>query len=369
MHHYTQGKTTTQGHKGIPEGMFEEEQGLDGFFGPVSHLLRDKPSTRWTNIEGPLKPRMYDLSHLDLSTGTHRLLYNGDCTISNLWMQTSTAGDGFAARRNADGDWLYLCHKGSGSMFTEYGVLDFKPGSYIVVPKCLAHAFWLNEPTHFVLVESRTSHFREPDRGIVGRHVPWDINAIGKPDLEKQYALMRERGIDVREVVIKHTDEITRISYDANFFDTVGWKGDLYPFTLHMDDLMPLMSHRVHLPPSAHSTFVAKGFVVCTFVPRPLEEEEDALKVPFYHQNIDYDEVIFYHAGDFFSRDNLHSGMMSFHPAGFAHGPHPKAIEKVKTRTRTDEYAMMIDTRWPLHRDPILEKVELAEYWKSWMKK
>ena len=64
-------------------------------------------------------------------------------------------------------------------------------------------------------------------------------------------------------------------------------------------------------------------------LPRPLEEEKDALKVPFYHQNIDYDEVLFYHDGDFFSRDNLHAGMMTFHPAGFPHGPHPKAIEKI----------------------------------------
>jgi hypothetical protein len=62
------------------------------------------------------------------------------------------------------------------------------------------------------------------------------------------------------------------------------------------------------------------------------------------------DEVLFYHNGDFFSRANLHSGMMSFHPAGFPHGPHPKAIDKVKGKTHTDEYAVMIDTRQPLHK-------------------
>ena len=368
MHHYTQGKPTRQGHKGIPEGFFEEEQGLEGFFGPVSHLIKEKPSTRWVDIEGPLKPRMFDLVKMAPTSGTQRLLYNNDLTLSNVWMQPEP-GNKIHARRNADGDWLYFCHKGSGHVLTEYGILDFAPGTYINIQKCITHAFLLNEPTNFFLIENRTSHFREPDRGIVGRHAPYDINAIGKPDLDRLYAVMREKDVDVRAVQIKHCDEMTKITYDANLFDTQGWKGDLFPFTLRMEHIMPIMSHRVHLPPSVHTTFVARGFVVCSFLPRPMEQDADALKVPFYHQNIDYDEVLFYHAGDFFSRDNLHAGMMSFHPAGFPHGPHPKAMDKVKTKTHTDEYAVMIDSRWPLKIDPALEHTELAEYWKSWMKK
>jgi hypothetical protein len=37
--------------------------------------------------------------------------------------------------------------------------------------------------------------------------------------------------------------------------------------------------------------------VVCTFTPRPVETDPGALKVPFYHNNDDYDEVLFYHRG------------------------------------------------------------------------
>lgn len=365
MHHYTQGKPTRQGHKGIPEGMFEEEQGLEGFFGPVSHLLKPKPSTRWTNIEGSLKPRMFDL--VKIESGSQRLLYNSDITISNMWMGVD-APDKLVAHRNADGDMLYFCHKGGGQVLTEYGLLEFKPGSYINIQKCVTHSFLLTSPTNFFAIENRTSHFREPDRGIVGRHAPWDMNALGKPDLDMLYTVMREKGVDIRQIHIKHSDELTKITYDANIFDVQGWKGDLFPFTLHMDHIMPIMSHRVHLPPSVHTTFAARGFVVCSFLPRPFEQDEDALRVPFYHQNIDYDEVLFYHGGDFFSRQNLHAGMMSFHPAGFPHGPHPKAFEKVKGKTHTDEYAVMVDTRWPLKRDSSLDRVEISDYWKSWMK-
>jgi homogentisate 1,2-dioxygenase len=167
-------------------------------------------------------------------------------------------------------------------------------------------------------------------------------------------------------VAVKRLGFTTRFEYEDTVYDTIGWKGDLYPFTLHMDNMMPLMSHRAHLPPSAHTTFVAREFVVCTFLPRPLEKDKDALKVPFYHQNIDYDEVLFYHDGDFFSRDNLHAGMMSLHPAGFPHGPHPKAVKNIGDKTETNEYAVMVDSRWPLQIDEALVAAEMKEYWKSW---
>ena len=116
---------------------------------------------------------------------------------------------------------------------------------------------------------------------------------------------------------------------------------------INMRDLRPLMSHRYHLPPSAHTTFLADRFVVCSFVPRPFESDPGAMKVPFFHNNDDYDEVIFYHAGNFFSRDNIHPGMITLHPGGFTHGPHPKALKNVlqQAKPATDEYAVMIDTR------------------------
>jgi len=53
----------------------------------------------------------------------------------------------------------------------------------------------------------------------------------------------------------------------------IGWKGDVAPMRLNVEDIRPVTSARYHLPPSAHTTFVADGFVVCTFAPRPLEED------------------------------------------------------------------------------------------------
>jgi homogentisate 1,2-dioxygenase len=128
------------------------------------------------------------------------------------------------------------------------------------------------------------------------------------------------------------------------------------------------MSHRYHLPPSAHTTFVANRFVVCTFVPRPFESDPGALKVPFFHNNDDYDEVIFYHQGEFFSRDNVHPGMVTFHPCGFTHGPHPKALQNALEQPAegTNEVAVMLDTRDALHVSEAAESVECMEYVDSW---
>ena len=366
MHHYTQGHPTRQGHKGIPDGHFEEEQGLKGFFGPVSHLIRKKPSTRWKNIKGPLKPRLFDLVKFSSKVeGSQRLLYNNQVTLSMHWKKVLKPEE-LVADRNADGDTIYFCHQGAGEVFTDYGLLSYRKGHYVVIPKCITHAIWPSEDSSFFVIENRNSHYEEPTRGIVGRHAIYDPNAIGKPCLESLIHRIGEASLKVIEVRVKHNDEWTHFQYSDCIFDVVGWKGDLFPFNLHIDHIMPLMSHRAHLPPSAHTTFVAKDFVVCTFLPRPLESDEDALKVPFYHQNIDYDEVLFYHEGDFFSRDNLHAGMMSFHPAGFPHGPHPKAIQAVKKKTHTDECAVMVDTRWPLKRDPAMDSIEVSDYWKSW---
>jgi len=367
MHQYSQGSHTKQAHKGIPEGYFEEEQGREGFFGPVSHLIRKNPSTHWVNIEGNLKPRLFDLVELPKANKLQRVVHNREVAIYQLWVTLNQETK--TAFRNSDGDTLYFCHKGEGVVLTDYGLLNYTRGQYIVIRKCMTHTIVPSKDSNFFVIEAREGYFTEPDRGMVGRHAVYDIANIGKPDLDQQQEFFKKDKQEIIDVSVKRNDQLTKFQYSAHIYDVLGWKGDLFPFTLHTDDMMPLMSHRAHLPPSAHTTFVAHGFVVCTFLPRPLESDADALKVPFYHQNMDYDEVLFYHDGDFFSRDNLHAGMMTLHPAGFPHGPHPKAMEKVKTKTHTEEYAVMVDTRFPLTVDPILDSVEVKNYWQSWMTK
>ena len=372
MHQYSQGKNHTQGHKGIPEGKFEEEQGRKGFYGPVSHIIKNNAPTRWTNIEGPLRPHLFDLVPAQYQLNSwHRLLYNSDVVIYSSWNEKTLLAEKsnhVGALRNADGDTLYFCHQGSGVVLTEYGLLKFKVGTYLVLPKSIHHTIIYFEKTQFLIIESKSSFYREPDRGMVGRNAFYDPAAFGKPDLAEQDEFKKKNNIESKEITVRK-DGLTKFSYDSCIYDTFSWKGDYFPITLHIDDMMPIISHRVHLPPSVHTTFVANGFVVCTFLPRLLETDDDALKVPFFHQNIDYDEVLFYHAGNFFSRDNFHSNMISLHPAGMPHGPHPKAFASQGKKTMTDEVAVMVDSNQKFNIDPFSESLEIKSYWQSWMKK
>ena len=352
-----------QPHKNIPKDHFEEEQGQGGFYGPVSHLIRKQPSTRWTHIEGPLKPSMFDLVPLQKEKECWKKLLYNDCLNIHFYYCEKQPQTAF---RGADGDLLFFCHKGEGVVLTEYGLLNYSSGQYILMPKCLTHVFIPKKPSSFFVVESLKSHFREPDRGMLGRHALYSEDSLIRPDLPALHNYLKENNLQFKQVTVYRQNTATQFSYEDCIFDVVEWKGDLFPCTLHMKDIMPVMSHRVHLPPSVHTTFLTDDFIVCSFLPRPLEQDEDALKVPFYHQNTDYDEVIFYHDGDFFSRDNLHAGMMSLHPAGFPHGPHPKAIKAAKEKTFTSEYAVMLDSSQPLKQAEDLKNLEVKDYWKSW---
>jgi homogentisate 1,2-dioxygenase len=217
------------------------------------------------------------------------------------------------------------------------------------------------------MIEATNSHFGLPDRGLLGPHALFDPAMLQTPVLDEAFRDQAQRPGEVA-VEIKKRGQVSVATYPYNPLDAVGWHGDLAPVRLNIRDLRPVASHRYHLPPSVHTTFVSERFVVCTFAPRPFETDPGALKVPFFHNNDDYDEVLFYHAGDFFSRDHIEAGMMTFHPSGFTHGPHPKALKNmlVQSKPATDEYAVMIDARDPLEVGEAAAAVENPAYVDSW---
>ncbi len=353
------GKYTKQAHVNIPEGLYEEEHGRDGFFGRVSHIYHENPPVAWTNIEGELKPRNLP-NCFNKVTKEIPVLYNNDLII-NLINYKNTYEDFY---RNADFDELYFIHKGNGRMETIYGELNCKEGDYIIVPRGTTYKLFIKNPIIGLKVES-SSEFEDPSRGILGPNALYDQTAIETPTASQG----SEQDKKQYKVNIKRLGKITTVTYPFNPLDAHGWKGSVYPRKISIYDYCPIMSHRYHMPPSAHTTFKCKNFVVCSFVKRPLEDDKHGvLKVPFYHSNIDYDEVLFYHDGDFFSRDDIKAGDITFHPQGIHHGPHPKAFKNSKEKLYTNEYAVMIDARYPLKTSDFFESNENNIYWKSWMK-
>jgi len=299
------------------------------------------------------------------------VLENAHCRLR--WLQLATSMDHLA--RNADGDELLFVHAGSATLYCDFGRLEIAAGDYVVLPRGTMWRLECAAPLAALLIEATNAAYQLPDKGLVGPHAIFDPAMLDVPVIDAAFLAQQDQGPPGAppgdlgwSVRIKKSQAISTARYPWNPLDAVGWHGDLAACRINVRDIRPLMSHRYHLPPSAHTTFVAGRFIVCTFVPRPFETDPGALKVPFFHNNDDYDEVIFYHAGDFFSRDNIHPGMLTFHPAGFTHGPHPKALSRmlVQTKPATDEYAVMIDTRDPLALGSGAGPVEWPGYVDSW---
>lgn len=366
MYPLKKGKFAGQAHVGLPEGTFEEEHGRKGFYGKSAHLYHAHPPTGWIRFEGPLRPHCFDLNRLepddlhDPAGLPIAFLGNQDIT---LYISRRSAPMPFYYR-NADGDELVFVHRGTGTLETDFGPLPYEPGDYLVIPRAVTHRFLPDSAESFFLIVQSRTEFDQPDRGMVGQHALYDPAMVTTPDPAPHLDDNREW-----EVRIKAEDAISKVVYPFNPLDVVGWKGDLTVWKINMRDIRPIMSPRAHLPPSAHTSFVTGGAVVCSFLPRPLEEDAAALKVPFFHRNTDYDEFIFYHDGDFFSKDNIRPGWATLHPRGIHHGPHPKALRNQGTKTRTDEYAVMLDGLNPIHVLPAGECVEWKDYWMSWMEK
>lgn len=367
--YWTQGRYSRQAHRDLPEGTYEREIGRDGFDGPASHIYHPRPPTGWESIDGALRPRAYDLNRMSVVShpfSVPSVLESQSLTIA-FW-RTSVSMDELA--RDADGDVLLFVHTGELHFFCDFGHLDVTAGKYLVIPRGTMWRFETSIDSSILMLRTRAMRFRVPDRGILGRHALWDPAVLAYPKLDERFKQQEDRRWSVK---VNRRGQISTINYAHNPLDAVGWKGDAVPVLLDIKDILPVNSHRYHLPPSAHATFECDAAIVSTFVPRPFETDPSALKVPFFHSNDDIDEVIFYHAGDFFSRDSIAEGCLTFHPSGLTHGPHPKALTRMfkQEAERTNEYAVMVDSREQL--DPIarseIDVAELADYADSWQTK
>lgn len=364
-----EGTASRQAHVRLPAGTYEREIGREGFFGPATQMHHAHPPTGWVDWEGPLRPRAFDLARLDataLSPWDAVPVLGNAATQIRLWR---TDGKMDHLVRNGDGDELLFVHAGSGELFCDYGHLSFRDGDYVVLPRGTAWRIECAEPVTALMVEATGEGYRLPDKGLVGAQAIFDPMVLDVPAIDE--AFTAQQGEDPWRVVIKRRGLFSTVTFPFNPLDAVGWHGSLAPVRLNWRDIRPLVSARYHLPPSAHTTFLASRVIVCTFTPRPIESDPEALKLPYYHNNDDYDEVIFYHEGQFFSRDNIHPGMVTYHPAGFAHGPHPKAFQAAQEYSRkdTDEVAVMVDARDPLEVYPLPEGIEWPGYVDSWKSK
>ena len=360
---WSQGRCALQPHVRIPEGTYEEEHARQGFFGRASHIYHRHPPTGWLRIEGPLKPHAYQVTQLSGAAFAQPLMFLGNGDVQLGVAKFKNQMDVFV--RNADGDEVRFVHEGSGVLETDYGDMSYQKGDYLVIPRGTTYRLVPQDDNTHLVIES-ASEVILPDRGMLGRHAQFDPMMMRVPQLPESERATGANAQGEYEVRIKREGQWTRVFYPWNPMNAVGWKGDLTPWAINVSEIRPIISPRYHLPPSVHTTFVAKNFVICSFLPRPLEDEPGVMKVPFYHRNIDFDEVLFYHAGNFFSREGIAAGAVTWHPQGIHHGPHPNAERNAADKTHTEEIAVMVDTSRPLVATAAAGSVEFKDYALSW---
>jgi len=290
------------------------------------------------------------------------VLVNADCHIVLAAPQESMT-DYFY--KNTDADEMIFVHEGTGIVHTQYGELPFSYGDYIVLPRGTIHQISFTTSANRLFIVESFSPLRYPKRymskyGQLMEHSPYCERDIRPP---QDLKTIDEKGDFL--IKAKKKGMLYGLHYGTHPFDVIGWDGCCYPYIFSIHDFEPITG-RVHMPPPIHQTFETDSFVVCSFVPRLYDYHPQAIPAPYNHSNIDSDEVLYYVAGEFMSRKHVTKGMITLHPAGIPHGPHPGAVEKSIGTKETKELAVMVDTFRPLMLTKQALDIENKDYVMSW---
>lgn len=359
----------------------EELFGTEGFSGNYSNLYYHYPPTRVKKVEKfayipyPQEEWRQDIhrhhhlksAHMkrggDAVLGRQPLMYNKDLIISvALPVQEMNY-----YYRDGEADLVYFVHEGHGTLETNFGLLPYHEGDYIIIPRGTTFRFQIaadSPSSRFLTVEAYGTI--EPPRRYLNKngqlleHSPYCERDIRRPQ-----ELVTHTGRGDYEVRVKVGNLISSYWYDFHPINTVGWDGCEYPWIFNIADFEPITG-RVHQPPPVHQTFQGPNFVICSFVPRKLDYHPLSIPVPYNHSNIDSDELLYYVNGNFGSRRGIEQSSLTLHPRGIPHGPHPGAVEKSLGAERTEELAVMIDTFYPLKYTTIAQTIDDPGYPYSW---
>ncbi len=362
-----------------PDGTLYKEQviGTEGFSGISSILYHINPPTKVKSIKGvteltrePWEEKTLRHFHFrtldtvpegDPISGRKVIMFNNDVSLGICIPKAQM--DYFY--KNGEGDEIIFVHEGKGRMESQYGVLDYQEGDYIIIPRGVIHRFLLkSEKTRFLVIES-ASPVETPRRyrntyGQLLEHSPFCERDFRLPET---LVTKDEKGEFL--VKIKKSNCLHDYIYDFHPWDVVGWDGYFYPWIFNINDFMPITG-KIHQPPPVHQTFEGHNFVLCSFCPRLFDYHPEAIPAPYNHSNIDSDEVLYYVEGNFMSRKGVDIASFTLHPGGIPHGPHPGTAEASIGKKETLELAVMLDTFHPLKLTTFAKEFDQPNYPYTW---
>lgn len=382
-HYYTLGQVPHKRHTQFrkPDGSLYHEElvSTEGFSSLYSLVYHAHPPTLVKAVSDPVSvaPEIavaenirhrafmgYRAKPTDDFLASRQILFtNSDCHIGVAAPRKSMQGYYY---KNASSDEMLFIHEGTGKLKTGFGEIPFGYGDYLVIPRGTIYQIEFDgEDNRLFFVESHsplvTPNRYRNDHGQLLEHSPFC-----ERDLRKPSNLVCHDELGDFEVRIKKNNHLHTMVYASHPFDFIGWDGYFYPYAFSIHDFEPITG-RVHQPPPVHQTFASRGFVVCSFCPRLYDYHPQSIPAPYNHSNVDSDEILYYVDGEFMSRKHVERGMMSLHPMGIPHGPHPGTVEKSIGQRETLELAVMVDTFKPLLLTKAAMDMEDPSYTSSWV--
>ncbi|MFN2582337.1 MAG: homogentisate 1,2-dioxygenase [Candidatus Dormibacteria bacterium] len=357
--------------------LYEELFGREGFSGPSSLLYhRHMPEGAHDVSEGPADviTAEHEQVHENAHLKGYELMPDGDVVSSRQWVLLNDdirIGLALPVRQqdalyvNGSADEVLFVHMGAGVLHSQFGSLTFAEHDYLVIPRGTVYRVDLENPQDTRVLCLEVSGFVEtPDRYRARNGQLTEFAPYSERDFRAPQELDADEGR--AEVWLKRAGRFSKYQLDHHPWDVVGWDGTIYPVAFNIHDFEP-RAGRFHVPPPFHQTFQAHNVVICSFVPRKLDWDPEAVALPYHHSNLDSDEVLYYVDGDYAARRGIKIGSFTHHVGGIPHGPQPGALEASYDRPReTDELAVMIDTFRPLHRTSVARQVFDKEYPFSW---
>jgi homogentisate 1,2-dioxygenase len=355
----------------------EEVMGFEGFSGNESILYHLQTPCRIDGV-GQFEPiereewvptahthHRFDTRGLeregDPIDGRRLLMYNDDVEIALC----APAREQEYFYRNGEGDEVIFVHEGEGELHTSFGTLRYRPHDYIVIPRGTTYRVEAEPEAQLWLTFHTPGEIETPNRyrnryGQLLEHAPYSQRDFHTPG---ELITHREPGEHDLVLRVRGGHQHYRLGYHP--LDVVGWDGYVYPYTFNIDDFEPVAG-RVHMPPPVHQTFQGPNFVICSFCPRMLDWEPDAIPIPYNHSNVQSEEMLYYVSGNFGSRRGIHAGSVTLHPSGLPHGPAPGLAEASIGTRETTELAVMCDTFRPLKLTPLTQRLDDPSYPLSW---
>ncbi|MCB0272215.1 MAG: homogentisate 1,2-dioxygenase [Bdellovibrionales bacterium] len=332
----------------------------------IKEIKKVQKNTSEVWESAPLEWRMFHTFDLEAQgdpiSSRMLYLYNDTCSISTASPDQSCQ----SFYKNVYAHEMIFVHQGQGTLKTDFGAIDYVEGDYLVIPKGVVYQIEVKDKNNKMLVvESPTpfdipKHFRN-EYGQCTEAAPYCERDFRPPSRLETFDNKGEF-----QVYVKAGKDWYIHTLNHHPFDVVGWDGFEYPFAFNIHEYAPIVG-KIHQPPPVHLVFTTESFVVCNFVPRLFDFHEQAIPAPYFHTNVDSDEVIYYVEGNFMSRKGIKKGTISHHPMGLPHGPQPGKTEESVGKKETNELAVMIDTFAPLQSTSNVKKVLEPNYAKSWL--